>query len=159
MNHEADVNDTREHEREKPELVFSELETGKVFRELAYPVTEELVGEYVGVVGDANALYRDGGAAERAGLDGPIAPPGLAAIYSRLSYLQDHGMPSGGVLAKQEFEFHRPIPIGYPLKVKARVFESYVDEKGRKRVNFLIEAEDHEGNPVSTTRLYAIWPK
>jgi acyl dehydratase len=122
-------------------------------------VSEELVRDYMGVVGDNNGLYLDGEAARRAGLGGLIGPPGLAAIYSRLSYLQDHGMPSGGVLAKQEFEFHGPIPIGCPLKVTARVSESYVDEKGRKRVNFLIEAEDHEGNPVSTTRLYAIWPK
>lgn len=148
-----------ENRTQKPELVFADLDAGVSFRPLAYPVTPELVAEYVETVGDRNPLYGVEESAEAAEPKKPIAPPGLAAIYSRLSYLQDHAMPSGGVLAGQEFEFHGPIPIGHPLEVTARVSESYVDEKGRKRVNFLIEAKDHEGRPVSTTRLRAIWPK
>jgi acyl dehydratase len=141
---------------QKPELGFADLGPGVSFRHLSYSVTPELVAEYVETVGDRNPLY---GVKEAAESKMPLAPPGLAAIYSRLSYLQDHTMPSGGVLAGQEFEFHGPIPIGHALKVTARVSESYVDEKGRKRVNFVIEAKDHEGRPVSTTRLRAIWPK
>ena len=143
----------------KPELVFADLETGRKFRTLSYLVTQEHVSEYMEILGDRNKLYYDREAANALGLEAPIAPPGLAAIYSRLSYLQDHSMPSGGVLAKQEFEFHGPIPIGESLAVTARVAESYEDKKGRKRVNFLVEAKDHKGKPVSVTRLYAIWPK
>jgi acyl dehydratase len=126
---------------------------------LAYAVTRDLVKDYMETIGDSNPLYHDDEVAKGAGLEEPVGPPGLAAIYSRLSYLQDHTMPSGGVLAKQEFEFHGPIPIGKHLTVTARVAESYEDEKGRKRVNFLIEAKDYNGNSVSVTRLYAIWPK
>jgi acyl dehydratase len=152
--------DNREqNSSKKPDLVFSDLESGREFRPLSYPVTRDLVEGYMETVGEANPLYEDDEAAKAAGLKNPMAPPGLAAIYSRLSYLQDHDMPSGGVLAKQEFEFHNPIPVGESLTVKARVSESYVDEKGRKRVNFLIEAEDKNDAAVSTTRLYAIWPK
>jgi acyl dehydratase len=143
----------------KRELVFKDLETGRVFRPLVYPVTEELVKDYMETMGDANPLYHDDEAAKAAGLEATTGPPGLAAIYSRLSYLQDHAMPSGGVLAKQEFVFHAPFPIGKSLTVTARVAESYEDEKGRKRVNFLIEAKDHTGDSVSMTTLYAIWPK
>ena len=123
---------------------------------------DDLVRRYashIEIVGDENLLYSDGEAAKNVGLDAPFAPPGLAAIYSRLSYLQDHSMPSGGVLAKQEFEFHGPIPVGESLSVTARVDESYVDKKERKRVNFLIEAKDYKGDLVSVTRLFAIWPK
>jgi acyl dehydratase len=68
-------------------------------------------------------------------------------------------MPSGGVLAKQEFEFQNPAKIGDTLKIQARVSESLLDERERKRVTFLIEAQDEKGKPVSTIRLYAIWPK
>ena len=153
------MNDPEKSNNEKQDLLFVDLETGRAFRPLSYPVTPELVADYIETVGDQNPLYSEGGAAKAAGLDAPFAPPGLAAIYSRLSYLQDHTMPSGGVLAKQEFEFHGPIPIGERLTVTARVSESYVDKKERKRVNFLIEAKDHKGRIVSTTRLYAIWPK
>ncbi len=144
---------------EKPELVFSELREGRAFRTLEYRITEDLVEDYMETVGDRNPLYWDIEYAR----DGPfgtrIAPPGLAAIYSRLSYLQDHTMPSGGVLAKQEFEFSGPIRTGETLKVTARVDERFIDKKDRKRVNFVIEAKNEKGEAISVTRLYAIWPK
>ena len=135
-------------QEDKPELIFAELTVGRMFKTLEYPVTPELVRDFMETVGDRHPLYGEG-----------FAPPGLAAIYARLSYLQDHTMPSGGVLAKQEFEFQNPIKIGDTLKVQAKVVESYLDEKERKRVNFLIEAQEQKGIPVSTIRLHAIWPK
>jgi acyl dehydratase len=144
---------------EKPELLYKDLTLGKEFPLFIYPITEELVNQFCRVVGDRNPLYFDDGLAQKAGLGGKIAPPGLAAVYARLSYLQDHTMPSGGVLAKQEFEFHGPARIGDTLQVEARVEESYLDEKERKRVTFLIAAENQWGEPISTIRLYAIWPK
>jgi acyl dehydratase len=153
------VNGDERMTEEKPELVFAELKKGKTFRTLDYPVSQRLVKDFMKVVGDRHPYYWDETACKGGAFGSPIAPPGLAAIYSRLSYLQDHTMPSGGILAKQEFEFKGPIRIGDILKVEARVFESYVDQKGRKRVNFLIEAANQSGEPVSVTRLYAIWPK
>ena len=137
-----------EIQEDKPELIFADLPVGRTFRPLEYPVTPELVRDFIETVGDRHPMYDEG-----------FAPPGLAAIYARLSYLQDHTMPSGGVLVRQVFEFKNPIKIGDILKVKATVIESYQDEKGRKRVSFLIEAQDQKGTPVSTIRLYAIWPK
>ena len=129
-------------------MLFADLPAGRTFKTLEYPVTPELVQGFIETVGDRHPLYYEG-----------FAPPGLAAIYARLSYLQDHTMPSGGVLAKQEFEFQNPAKIGDTLKVQARVTESHLDEKERKRVDFLIEAQDQKGMPVSTIRLHAIWPK
>ncbi len=143
----------------KPELTFSDLPVGRTFRPLEYPITRDLVQEFMETVGDRHPLYREEGSAQRTHLKSPIAPPGLAAIYARLSYLQDYAMPSGGVLAKQEFDFHEAIYIGDTLKIKAKVMESYLDEKGRKRVTFFIEAENQQSQPISTVRLYAIWPK
>jgi acyl dehydratase len=138
---------------EKPELVFSDLNVGKKFRTLTYPVTRDLVRTFIDVVGDDNPLY------EKGLKEGAIAPPGLAAIYARLSYLQDHVMPAGGVLAKQEFEFAVPIRVGDTLAVNAEVVESYVDEKARKRVTQLIHARNQKHEVVTTIRLSVIWPK
>ncbi|MDI6753790.1 MAG: MaoC family dehydratase [Thermodesulfobacteriota bacterium] len=143
----------------KPELIFTDLPVDRAFRPLEYPITGELVQEFMETVGDRNPLYWDEALAQEKLLGPPVAPPGLAAIYARVSYLQDYTMPSGGVLAKQEFEFLGPIRIGDTLKVEARVVESYLDEKGRKRVTFLIRAENQKSVPISTIRLYAIWPK
>jgi hypothetical protein len=137
-----------ESQESKPELVFSDLPEGRSFRPLEYPITRELVQEFTDIVGDRNSLYGRN-----------LSPPGLAAIYARLSYLQDHTMPSGGVLARQEFEFHRPVAVRDILQVQAKVIESSLDEKERKRVTFLIEARNLKKEPISTIRLYAIWPK
>ena len=143
----------------KPELTFADLPVGRTFRPLEYPISRELVQEFMETVGDRNPLYFDEASAQKTALGSSIAPPGLAAIYARLSYLQDHTMPSGGVLAKQEFEFLGPVWVGDTLKVKARVSESYLDEKERKRVTFFIEAENQRGEAASKVQLYAIWPK
>lgn len=146
------MNDDKQ-EKEKPELVFADLSLGREFRPLEYPVTQEVVRDFIEVVGDNHPLYThsDPGKA--------LAPPGLAAIYARSSYLQDHTMPSGGILAKQEFEFLNPVKIGDTLTVKAKVTESLQDEKGRKRVTFLINAKNGKGQDVCAVTLGAIWPK
>ncbi|MEW5912386.1 MAG: MaoC family dehydratase [Thermodesulfobacteriota bacterium] len=141
----------------KPELVFADLPQGRRFTPLRYEVTPKLVDDYMAVVGDRNPLYWD---QAQAGAGGSLlAPPGLAAIYARSSYLQDNAMPSGGVLAGQEFDFLKPVAVGEVLTVQAEVMESYLDPKGRKRVNFLIAARDGQGDQVCLVRLYAIWPK
>ncbi len=147
MNQADDMSDS-----DRPLLVKAELWPGREFRPLSYPITRELIEDYMDTVGDRNPQYQEGSSAE------PIAPPGLAAIYARLSYLQDHSMPSGGVLARQEFEFSRAVNVGETLTVRARVRESYVDEKGRNRVNFLIEAKNRSEELVTTIKLFAIWP-
>ncbi len=143
-------------DQQKPELVFADLPMGREFVPLTYPITEQLIETYMDTVGDRHPLYQ--GDNETSG-SSPLAPPGLAAIYARLSYLQDHTMPSGGILTKQEFDFTGPMHIGDILKVKAEVTESFVDEKKRNRVTFLIEAKNQNAEPVSTVRLQAIWPK
>lgn len=139
---------------EKPELIFDDLTLGREFRPLEFSVNEDRVAQYMEVVGDRHHLYRD---SNRAG--GAVAPPGLAAVFARLSYLQDHSMPSGGVLAKQEFEFQSPVKVGDVLTVLAHVFERYLDDKGRRRVNFKIRAFNGDREQVCLIRLYAIWPK
>lgn len=148
-----------ENKTTKPELTFADLPPGRSFRPLKFPVTPDLVKEYMETVGDHHPLYFDEKLARKKSLKTPLAPPGLAAIYARLSYLQDYTMPSGGVLVKQEFEFHDPVYIGEILEIRAQVEESYQDEKGRKRVTFFIKGRNEEGKLVTTVRLSAIWPK
>ncbi len=143
-------------ENPKPELIFSELQPGRIFPALTYDITEELVDRYMETVGDCHPLYtsmQDKNSSLR------LSPPGLAAIYGRLSYLRDYTMPTGGVLAKQEFFFKKEVFVGDRLTVIARVEDSFVDEKKRKRVTFLIRAFNQQAEPVSEIRLFAIWPK
>ena len=133
--------------KEKPELIFEDLVEGRSFKTLKYTVSKDLVRDYIETVGDHHPKYLS------------IAPPGLAAIYARLSYLQDHSMPSGGVLVKQEFEFKGQVRIGDTLKVRAKVASCYLDQRKRKRVNFIITAKNQAAKPVTIVRLNIIWPK
>lgn len=135
------------HIKEKPELMFKDLKKGKVFKTLNYAITKDLIGDYMQTVGDCHPDYVS------------IAPPGLAAIYARLSYLQDHCMPAGGVLAGQAFEFKGAVRIGDTLKVRAKVASSYIDDRKRKRVKFTIQAKTLADEPISVARLDIIWPK
>lgn len=144
--------DDAKREEKKPELLYADLHEGRKFNPLAYPVTQALVEGYMDTVGDRNPLYQGDAAVA-------LAPPGLAAIYARLSYLQDYTMPSGGVLIKQEFDFTTAIRIGDTLTVISEVVESYIDDKKRNRVTFHIKATNQHNEPISTIRLYVIWPK
>ena len=117
--------DKEQKEGQKPDLVFADLPMGRKFSPLTYPITEELVDTYMDTVGDRHPLYLgDTGTGKDPAA--PLAPPGLAAIYARLSYLRDYTMPSGGILMKQEFEFTGVIRIGDTLTVTAEVIESFI---------------------------------
>jgi acyl dehydratase len=144
---------------EKPELLFAELVPGRKFREFYFPVSDDLVQHYMNVVGDRHPLYWDATAFRAQGFTKPLAPPGLAAIYPRASYLQDHSMPSGGILVKQEFKFLSPAFVGDTLSVRATVASAEIDHKGRKRVHFFIEAKNGDGEKISEVNIHAIWPK
>jgi acyl dehydratase len=145
-------------QRDRPELLFDDLQPGREFRPLVFHISNGLVKRYMETVGDRHPLYWDPAAYRAEGLERPLAPPGIASIYARASYLQDHAMPSGGILAKQEFIFLAPAYVGDTLVVRARVAGRYVDEKGRKRVHFNIHAKREEGT-VCEINLHAIWPR
>lgn len=141
-----------------PELLYEDLPLGKEFPVFEYPITRELVDRFIEATGDDNPAYRDDAACRQEGLAGAVAPTGLAGIFGRLSYLQKHRMPPGGVLAQQEMEFLAPFYAGDLLKVCARVTERYT----RKEKNFVtIEsvAERPGGEKVAVVRVTAIWPK
>ena len=150
--------DNEREEKQKPELVFADLHKGRRFSPIAYPITLGLVENFMDTVGDRHPLYSGDSGIHKDPIV-PLAPPGLAAIYARLSYLQDYTMPSGGILIKQEFKFTGPIRIVDTLDVTAKVIERFTDDKERNWVTFFIEARNQKVEPISTIRLTVIWPK
>lgn len=142
---------------EKPELKYEDLEVGRAFRRMRFAVTRELVDRYVAIVGDDNPLY----AAAEAEPDGTalpgLTPPGLWGVWGRQSYLQDHRMPGGGVLAGEDLVFIKPVTVGQVLDIEARVVERYV-RKGRGNVIFEVAATDDDGMLCGIVRITAVWP-
>ena len=143
---------------ELPELLYEDLPLGKAFPVFEYPVTRELVDKFIDATKDDNPLYRDEGLCREQGLPATLAPTGLAGIFGRLSYLQHHRMPPGGILAKQEMQFLRPFYVGDTLQVRARVTERYT-KKERNFVTIESVAERAENEQVAVVRVTAIWPK
>jgi acyl dehydratase len=141
-----------------PELLYEDLPLGKEFPALEYPVTEELVDKFIGATRDDNPLYKDSEHCRKQGYAAALAPSGLAGIFGRLSYLQHHRMPPGGILAKQEMEFLGPFYVGETLTVRARVAERFI-KKEKNFVTIESVAERPDGERVAVIRVTAIWPK
>ena len=141
-----------------PELLYEDLPLGKEFPVFEYPITRQRVEGFEAATGDDNKMYRDEALCRRQGLAGAVAPTGLAGIFGRLSYLQNHRMPPGGILAKQEMEFIAPFYVGEVLKVRARVTERYT-KKEKNFVTIESVAERPGGENVVVVRVTAIWPK
>jgi len=143
---------------EQPELLYDDLQLGREFPVFEYPVTPELVDLFIGATGDDNPLYKDAARCKAEGLSGVLAPTGLAGIFGRLSYLQNHRMPPGGILAKQEMDFLNPFYVGETLQVQAAVVDRMI-KKEKKYVTIESVAKRPDGEKVAVVRVTAIWPK
>lgn len=142
---------------EKPELLYEDLELARTFAVLTFPVTPELVRDYIRSVGDDNPVYTDDQAAIAEGLEGAIAPPGIWGIWGRQSYLTAHRMPGGGVLVGQDMVYIRPARVGDVLTVQAEVTARF--EKGEKRfVTIESKAHNSVGVLCGVVRVTARWP-
>jgi acyl dehydratase len=140
-------------ESEKPELLYDDLQPGRTFEPMSFPITPELVAAYRRAVADDFDSVTES-------LDGArsIAPAGLWGIWGRQAYLQHHRMPGGGILAGQDMEYHSPAYIGDVLTVQARVAERY-ERKERPYATIESTAHNEAGELCGVVRVTAIWPK
>ncbi len=141
----------------KPPLLLRDLDLGREFNPLAFPITGALVDAFCAAVGETNPIFLDAAAARAAGFPGRVAPPGLAGIFGRQAYLRDYSMPPGGVLAGQSIDFHGPALVGDTLDVRAKVV-ARDERKGRPRVVLESIARRPDGQAVATVRVVALWP-
>lgn len=141
----------------KPPLLLRDLDLGREFNPLTFPITGALVDAFCDATGETNPLFLDAGAARAAGFAARVAPPGLAGIFGRQAYLRDYAMPPGGVLAGQSIDFHGPAFVGDTLEVRAKVV-ARDEHKGRPRVTIQSVARRPGGEAVATVRVVALWP-
>lgn len=144
---------------EKPELVYADLQVGKEFEPLYFSVDAKTVDRFLEAIQEeSNPIYRNLSAAEEWGYNRPLAPHSIAAVYARASYLKNYTMPGGGILAKQEFQFFRPIFIGDQVVCRAQVVDRFL-KKDRKYVVIEINTCNQNEEQVSVIYIEAIWPK
>lgn len=144
---------------EKPELMYADLQSGKEFEPFYFSVDPKTVDRFLQAIEEeGNPIYQNIKVAEDWGYDRPLAPHSLAAVYARSSYLKNYTMPGGGILAKQEFQFFRPVFIDDQLVCRARVVDRFL-KKDRKYVVIEINTFNQDEHQVSVVRIEAIWPK
>jgi len=144
---------------EKPELLYEDLLLGKEFEPFKMQVDTDTVDRFLMAIEEEhNLYYKSNKTAEEWGYNRSLAPHGLSAVYARLSYLKNYTMPGGGILAKQEFQFFRPVFINDRLVCKAKVIDRF-NKEDRKYVVFEINTFNQNEKKVSVVRIVAIWPK
>ena len=140
----------------KREFLVDEIEVGHTFSPLVYPISQELIRQYVDTVGDRDPLHRDACYAQLGGYGGIIAPPTIAALYVLKAYRTDSVPSPGGVHFRQRFKFYRPIRGGDVLRVQARLVDKYVN-KGRKFLVIESLAQNQDGEDVVWSESTSFW--
>jgi Thioesterase superfamily len=90
---------------------------------------------------------------------GRLAGPGVfPVLFLKVLRRAMGGIPSETVLAKQEFEFHAPVPVDTEVRCATWVGEKYVR---RNRSYVVIEFEIHnaDGELALTGRKVIMWPE
>lgn len=143
---------------EKELLIFENLPKGREFRPISDKLTEEMIGKFVHAIETENPLHLNEEYAVKSKYGSIVAPPMIAYLLFRRSYLADAIMPGGGVGLKMEFEFYKAGKINETLTTTAKVVDSY-EREGKKYITLEGVTKNTEGDKVYISRLYAIWPK
>jgi hypothetical protein len=107
-------------------------------------VTQELASRLAGPIGaDTHAAF---------------APPAVyPVLFLRALRRAMGGIPAGSILAKQQLEFHRELPVGSAVKVTTWVGAKEV-KRDRPFVTIEFDIRDAEDRQVLTGRKIIVWP-
>jgi hypothetical protein len=107
-------------------------------------VTPEFAGRLAGPIGDD--------------ADVAFAPPAVYPIlFLRALRRAMGGIPAGSILAKQQLEFHRELPVGSVVRVSTWVGAKEI-RRERPFVTIEFDVRDEEDRQVLTGRKIIVWP-
>ena len=143
---------------EKELLVFERLPKGRSFEPLTERLTEEIIKAFGEVIETENPIFMDKDEASNSRFGDIIAPPMIAYLLFRHSYLANATMPGGGIGLKMEFEFLKAAKVNEAVTTKTHVSESY-EKNGKKIITLEGLTENVKGEILYISRLSAIWPE
>ncbi|HEY4277944.1 MAG TPA: hypothetical protein VGM91_06985 [Conexibacter sp.] len=107
-------------------------------------VTAELAGRLAGAIGTPTAVA--------------VAPPAVfPVLFLRALRRAMGGIPNGGILAKEELEFHAPLAVGGEAHVTTWVGAKEV-RRERPFVTVEFDVRDGDGVQSVTGRMVIVWP-
>ena len=130
---------------------------GNVFPPVRYVISEDDIRDYLPVVGEEHAAFRDEAGARAAGYERRVIPPSFAPYIAVLGLLRSFDWEKDfyldyktgtAMFGEQELEYFRPLYVGETLTIQGSVTDVY--EKHGKRtfdvgqVGFT--ATDEDGN-------------
>lgn len=125
-------------------VTYDELEVGRTLGKTTETVDAEMAGLLSGPIGQPGAEVG-------------VAPPAVYPVLFLKALRQTlGGIPNGGVLAKQEFEFGAPLPVGSEVEIEVSISDKYVR---RERPYVVVEFDiSNDGERVLTGRKIIMWP-
>jgi hypothetical protein len=125
-------------------IPYDDLAVGERFGPYEETVTADLVAQLAGPIGG----------------DTPVAfaPPAVyPVLFLRALRRAMGGIPAGSILAKQQLEFHREVPVGSPLRVSTWVGSKEI-RRERPFVTIEFDIRDFDDRPILTGRKIIVWP-
>lgn len=119
-------------------------------------VVGERMGPYVETVSTEVAARLAG----PIGVEAPVtaAPPAVfPVLFLKALRRAMGGIPAGSVLAKQELEFHRDLPVGSSVQIGTWIGDKQV-RRGRPFVTIEFDIRDQEDRQIVTGRKIIVWP-
>jgi hypothetical protein len=125
-------------------VAYDDLEVGRVLGPFAETVTADLAAQLTGPIGESHPSA--------------MAPPAIfPVLFLKALRRAMGGIPAGSVLAKQELEFHAPLPVDSEVQVTTWVSEKYV-RRERPYVVVDFDIRDEAGTQLLTGRKIIMWP-
>jgi 3-hydroxybutyryl-CoA dehydratase len=134
---------------------YGDLHVGQALGPFTHRVTERMIRDYAKATGDTQPWHTVGAPPFAA----PVAHPAMATIFStRVLGRSGIDRPSGGIHAKQEYEFLGVVRAGQVLWTKGTVVEKY-ERRGRKYVVCEALTVDEAGRAIARCRYTQAMPE
>jgi acyl dehydratase len=138
-----------------PEPTYDALGVGRRFADYELPVAPDLVRAYARAV-DNPALAQQADAP----VGTSLGDPSLLVIFgiTRRVLARAGRVPAGGILARQDYEFCRPLRLGERIRTRSSIADKY-EKRGRRYVHLRCEMIDDDGNRVGQVDSHIIWAR
>jgi hypothetical protein len=126
------------------DIPYDDLVVDRRFGPFAETVSAEMAGRLTGALGSVQSVSA-------------VPPAVFPVLFLKALRRAMGGIPSGSVLAKQEFEYHAELPVGSEVQITTWVGDKQV-RRERPFVTIEFGVRDADGAQIATGRKIIVWP-
>jgi acyl dehydratase len=126
------------------DIPYDSLVVDRKFGPFAETVSADMAGRLAGTIGVAEPVSS--------------APPAVfPVLFLKALRRAMGGIPAGSILARQELEFHAPLPVDREVQITSWVGDKQV-RRERPFVTIEFDIRDESGAQIVTGRKIVVWP-